>query len=105
MRPAPCDPRTTPSDHLSVARLARSCGASQPRTTASGGVGQLVLGVRRAGGAEGGFDAASDRLDRLRVFSDGVRRAVFAPAGDVGDGLAADVEADRAADDVARAVD
>jgi hypothetical protein len=32
-------------------------------------------------------------------------RAVFAPAGDVGDRLAADVEADGAADDVAGAVD
>ena len=60
---------------------------------------------RRAGGVEGVFDAAGDRVDRLGVFADGVQRAVFAPAGDVGDRLAADVEADRAADDVAGAVD
>src|SRR4051794_9577111 len=101
MRPVPGEPRTTPSDHLSVARLARSCGASQPRPTTSGGVGHLVLDLRRAGGVEGGFDAAGDRVDRLGVFADGVQRAVFAPTGDVGDRLAPDVEADRAADDVA----
>ena len=63
------------------------------------GVGQLLLGRGRAGGVEGGFDAASDRVDRLGVFADRVQFAVFAPAGDVGDRLAADVEANRAADD------
>ena len=39
------------------------------------------------------------------VFADRVQRAVFAPAGDVGDRLAADVEADGGADDVGDAVD
>src|SRR5215216_6742424 len=86
-------------------RLARPSRASQPGPTGSGGVGQLMLGLRRAGGVEGVFEAAGDRVDRLGVFADGVQRAVFAPAGDVGDRLAADVEADRAADDVAGAVD
>jgi hypothetical protein len=33
-----------------------------------------------------------DRVDRLRVFVDGVEGTVFAPAGDVWDRLAADVE-------------
>src|SRR5215203_5580870 len=79
--------------------------ASQPRPTMSGGIGKLVLNPRRAGGVEGVFDAAGDRVDRLGVFADGVQRAVLAPAGDVGDRLAADVEADGAADDVAGAVD
>ena len=65
-----------------------------------------MLGLRRAGGGgEGVFDAAGDRVDRLGVIADGVQRAVFAPAGDVGDRLAADVEADGTADDVAGAVD
>src|SRR5215212_6752051 len=68
-------------------------------------VGQLALVWCGAGGVEGGFDAAGDRVDRLGVFADGVERAVFAPAGDVGDGLAADVEADGAAGYVAGAVD
>ena len=51
------------------------------------------------------FDAPGDRVDRLRVFADRVEGAVFAPAGDVGDRLAADVEADGAQHAVGDAVD
>ena len=54
---------------------------------------------------DGVFDPPRDRVDRLRVFVDGVQGAVFPPAGDVGDRLAADVEPDRGADDVGDAVD
>src|SRR5829696_2369810 len=54
---------------------------------------------------DGVFDPLCDRVDRLRVFVDGVESAVFAPAGDVGDRLAADVEPDGGADDVGDAVD
>ena len=46
-----------------------------------------------------------DGVDGLRVFLDGVERTVFAPAGDVGDRLAADVEADGAEHAVGDAVD
>jgi hypothetical protein len=38
------------------------------------------------------LDAPGDPVDRLRVLANRVQRAVFAPAGDVGDRLAADVE-------------
>src|SRR5262249_33219404 len=46
-----------------------------------------------------------DRVDRLCVLADRVEFAVFAPAGNVGDRLAADVQADRAAYAVGDAVD
>src|SRR5687768_1978800 len=51
------------------------------------------------------LDPARDLIDRLGVLADGVQRAVLAPAGDVGDRLAADVEPDGGADDVGDAVD
>src|SRR3954470_19167428 len=105
MRPVPGEPgrhaSPVPTGWMRswCGRLARPSRASQPRPTGSGGVGQLVLGPRRAGRVEGVFDLASDRVDRLGVFADRVQRAVFAPAGDVGDRLTANVEADGAADD------
>jgi len=49
------------------------------------------LGV--AGGAECGVDATGNEL---REVGDGVQRAVFAPAGDIGDGFAGDVQAEAA---------
>ena len=62
-------------------------------------------GDRRFFGQQRVFDAASDLVDRLRVGVDRVQGAVLAPAGDVGDRLAAGVEAEVAADDVGDAVD
>jgi len=44
-------------------------------------------------------------VDRLGVLADRVERAVFAPARDVGDRLAADVQADRSEHAVGDAVD
>jgi hypothetical protein len=41
----------------------------------------------------------------VSAFADGVEGTVFAPAGDVGDRLAAHVESHRRADDVGDAVD
>jgi hypothetical protein len=51
------------------------------------------------------FDPAGDVVDRAGVGADGVQGAVLAPAGNIGDRLAADVEANRCADDVGDAVD
>jgi hypothetical protein len=51
------------------------------------------------------LDATGDRVDRLGVFADRVKRAVFPPAGDVGDRLAADVEPNRAEHADGHAVD
>jgi hypothetical protein len=51
------------------------------------------------------FDAARDGVDGLHVLTDRVQRAVFAPAGDAGDRLAANVESNGGADDVGDAVD
>jgi hypothetical protein len=50
------------------------------------------------------LDAAGDGVDGFRVLADGVESAVFAPAGDVGDRLAADVESGGGADDLGDAV-
>ena len=71
-----------------------------PREFAGDRVGRR-LGLR----VEGGLDLPGDRVDRLGVLADRVERAVFAPACDVGDRLAADVEADRAEHAVGDAVD
>jgi len=57
----------------------------------------LVIAIR---GGDGSLQAARDVVDRLRVGADGIELAVFAPAGDVRDALAAHVQPDRAADDV-----
>jgi hypothetical protein len=51
------------------------------------------------------LDAAGDGVDRLGVLADRVEGALFAPARDVGDRLAADVEANGGADNVGNAVD
>jgi hypothetical protein len=69
--------------------------------------GRGLPGRRLVGGRwlERVFDAARDRVDRFGVFADRVERAVFAPAGDVGDRFATDVEPGGAADDVGGAVD
>ena len=81
-------------------------GARSPDRAARcgrGGSGRLLWGGwRRAGGAlvERGLDAAGDGVDGVGVVADGVERAVFAPAGDVGNRFAADVEAGGGADDV-----
>jgi hypothetical protein len=42
------------------------------------------------------FDATGEFVDRLGVGGDGFEAALLAPAGDVGDGLAGDVEAESA---------
>jgi hypothetical protein len=49
-----------------------------------------------AGGAECGLDATGEVVNELRELGDGVQRAVFAPAGDIGDGFAGDVQAEAA---------
>ena len=65
-----------------------------------------MLGLRDGGAvADRGFDAAGDGVDGFRVLADGVERAVFAPAGDVGDRLAANVKPGGGADDVGDRVD
>ena len=97
---------------LRRAPAGRACpiiGATQPPTALRGYAastsgcdcvgGRLGLRVERV------FDAPGDRVDRLRVFADRVEGAVFAPASDVGDRLAADVEADGAEHAVGDAVD
>jgi hypothetical protein len=68
-------------------------------------VGHSRAGYRIGLARECVFDAARDCVDRGCVPPDGVESAVFAPAGDVGDRLAADVEADVAEDAVGDAVD
>src|SRR5215210_8291495 len=67
--------------------------------------GRDRLGRRFAPHVDGVFDAARDGVYRLRVLADRVEGAVLAPAGDVGDRLAADVEADGAEHAVGDAVD
>ena len=63
------------------------------------------VGCRLGLWVEGGLDLPGDRVDRLGVRADRVERAVFAPACDVGNRLAADIEADRAEHAVGDAVD
>ena len=90
------------------AGLARSSGRAAPDRTAR--LRRESFGCDRVGGrlglrVERVLDPPGDRVDRLGVLADRVERAVFAPAGDVGDRLAADVEADRAEHAVGDAVD
>ena len=49
------------------------------------------LRCRFAFGPNGVFDAARDRVDGFRVFADRAEGAVLAPAGDIGDRVAADI--------------
>jgi len=46
--------------------------------------------------AERGFDAPGERVDELSELGDRLKGAVFAPAGDVGDRFAGDVESETA---------
>jgi hypothetical protein len=62
-----------------------------------------VLGV--SGGAEGVFDVVGDGVDELGELGDGFEGAVFAPAGDVGHGLAGDVGPEAAEHEQRRGVD
>src|SRR5215213_6877325 len=84
---------------------ARSSGRVQPRPSVrlcGWGIGWRCRGAGY--GLECVFDGASDRVDRCGVLADGVELAVLAPACDVGDRFAADVERDRGADDVGHTV-
>jgi hypothetical protein len=63
------------------------------------------IGCRLGLGGQCVFDSVSDRVDRLRVCADRVERTVLAPAGDLADRLASDVEPDRAEHAVRDAVD
>ena len=114
MRPVPGEPGRRPRPTARCAErppagLARHRGGAAPTATAPHaalGSAATALGRRRLGlGVERVLDPARDRVDRLGVFADGVQRAVFAPAGDVGDRLAADVETDGAEHAVGDAVD
>jgi hypothetical protein len=54
---------------------------------------------------DGGLDPPREVVDGGREAGDGVERAVFAPAGDVGNAIAVDREAEAGADDVGDGVD
>jgi hypothetical protein len=91
-----------PAGRLARWRARQSGAGSSPpteRASAANGPssgcldGSRLVSTRRAvARVDGLLDPPRDRVDGLRVFADGVKGAVFAPAGDVGDRLAAHVE-------------
>jgi hypothetical protein len=59
----------------------------------------LAVGRGAAATLDRLLDPARDRVDCLGVFADRLERAVLAPAGDIRDRVATDVEPDRGTDD------
>ena len=95
----------------SAGRACPIIGAAQPRPTAAVGSRRRAPRASTASAVGSGFGSRASSMRRAivsivcGVLADGVERAVFAPAGDVRDRLAADVEADRAEHAVGDAVD
>ena len=91
---------------LDIHRMAAAPAAGE-RAQIPSGHSPTCSGVESQGAAvaaglagDGALDLAGEPVDRGREAVDGVERAVFAPAGDVGDALAVDRETEAGADDV-----